>query len=248
MHKRIIGLLVLIVLLAGTVSLANGDISVGGKITFGKYPQHMRSDNTPAAPEPIVWRVLANDGNRVLLLSEQALVGMTYNSKEHFLNDVTWETCSLRAWLNSDFLNDAFSAEEQQAILPTVISTPDYKDFTGFSVSGGNDTTDKVFLLSTDEAKKYLATDSLRICSPTDYAVYSGAAKRWGYYNDDSQKVAEYVDNVCWWWLRSPGEIGHFTACCEHNGSIRRSGSYSGTDKYSVRPAIWVDKSALNNR
>ena len=44
MHKRIIGLLVLIVLLAGTVSLANGDISVGGKITFGKYPQHMRSD------------------------------------------------------------------------------------------------------------------------------------------------------------------------------------------------------------
>ena len=248
MYKRIMGLMALIILLTSTVSLADGGISVGAKITFGKYQQHMITDNTPASSEPIVWRVLANDGNRVLLLSEQALVGMPYNSKEHFLNDVTWEKCSLRTWLNGEFLNDAFSAEEQQAILPTVISTPDYNDFAGLVVSGGNDTTDKVFLLSSEEAIRYFATDSLRICSPTEYAVFTGAGKKWGFYNDDSYEVAEYVDNVCWWWLRSPGQIGHYTACCRHDGGIDYFGRYSGDVVLSVRPAIWIDQSALNNR
>lgn len=242
------GLMVLIILLISTVSLADGSVSAGDKITFGKYPQHMRSDNTPASSEPIVWQVLANDGNRVLLLAEQALVGMTYNSKEHFSNDVTWETSSLRKWLNGEFLNDAFSAEEQRAIQSTIISTPDYEDFTGLVVSGGNDTTDKVFLLSSKEAVQYFATDSLRICSPTDYAVFTGASNRWGFYSDDSHEVAEYVDDVCTWWLRSPGRIGHFTAYCVHDGSVRSSGRYSGDEGLGVRPAIWVNKSALNGR
>ena len=245
MLKRIMCLVAIILLLHATVSLADGEISVGAKVTFGKYQQHMLAGNTPAPSEPIVWRVLAIDGNKVLLLADQALIGMPYNSKESFLNDVTWETCSLRTWLNGYFLHYAFSDEEQQAIVPTVISTPDYRDYVGLVVSGGNDTTDKVFLLSSEEAKKYLATDSLRICSPTEYAVYTGAANSWGFYSDDSHNVAEYINDVCWWWLRSPGQIGHYTACCGHDGGIY-SYNYSAEDGISVRPAVWVDKSALN--
>ena len=147
MRKRIACLLVLIMLLACAASFAEDGVAAGDKVNFGKYWQHMASGNTPAAPEPIVWRVLAVDGDKALLLAEQPLVGMPYNDDDHFLYEVTWETCSLRAWLNGDFLNDAFSSGEKQAIQPTVVSTPPYRGNDGYTVSGGNDTTDTVFLL-----------------------------------------------------------------------------------------------------
>lgn len=242
MRKHIAGLLVLIMLLICTVSFGDS-IAAGNKVIFGKYRQQESSPD----PEPIVWLVLAVDGDQALLLADQPLIGMPYNSSDHFLYEVTWETCSLRAWLNSEFLNDAFSPDEQQAIPATVISTPDYT-YNNFVVSGGNDTTDKVFLLSTEELEKYLTTESSRVCCPTDYAVSTGAANRWGFYYDDTYAVEEYVDDVSIWWLRSPGEIGHYTAVCQFDGGINYDGAYSSEIGYSVRPAIWVRTSALTNR
>lgn len=251
-------MLLLIMLLTCHTVFAEHSVAVGDKVTFGTFPQHMKSVNVPAAAEPIVWRVLAVDGSKALLLAEQPLVGMPYNSDDSFLYEVTWETCSLRDWLNGSFLNDAFSREEQQSILQTNISTPDYNQG-GFVVSGGNDTQDYVFLLSAEETKAYLATDESRQCCPTDYAVYTGAGKKWGFFNDDSLSVAEYTDNVGVWWLRSPGKIGHYTAHCDWDGSINWSGEYSGgnldrktgkpdANSFSVRPAIWVSRDAISAR
>ena len=244
MRKQAAGLLALVMLLVCTVSLAETGISAGGKVTFGKYWQHMKSAKVPADPEPISWKVLAVEGDKALLLAEQPLVSMAYNSEDHFLYEVTWETCSLRAWLNGAFLDDAFSAAEKQAILPTVISTPDYV-YNGFTVSGGNDTKDLVFLLSTGELKKYLKTDVSRKCCPTDYAVYTGAANTWGTYFDDSREVDKYVHDVCIWWLRSPGTIGHYAAECSFTGEISPGGSYVARTGLAVRPALWVLTSAL---
>lgn len=248
MRKKTAGLLALMMILICSVSLADGNIAAGDKVTFGQYRQHMVSRDVPANPEPIVWLVLAVNGDRALLLADQPLVGMPYNSEDHFLYEVTWETCSLRAWLNDEFLNDAFSPEEQRAIPETAVTTPDFAN-NGFVVSGGNDTADKVFVLSTEELEKYLKTDKNRICCPTDYAVYyTGASNSWGFYHDDSLRVDEYIDDVCIWWLRSPGEIGHYTAVCNFDGSIDDYGEYSARDGISVRPAIWVLTSALAGR
>ena len=244
MCKRIAVLLVLIMLLGCAASLAENSIAAGDKVTFGKYWQHMKSSDVPADPEPIVWRVLDTDGDRLLLLADQPLTGTPYNSKENYLYEVTWETCSLRAWLNGDFLNDAFSSEEQQAIVPTRVATPDYSR-NGFVVSGGNDTTDKVFLLSVEEMEKYLKTESSRQCCPTDYAVHTGAGNSWGYFEDDSYKVAEYIPDVCQWWLRSPGQIGHYAAYCDFMGQTISVGKYAGATGNSVRPALWVRSGPL---
>ena len=60
--------------------------------------------------EPIEWIVLANDSNRAMLISRYGLDMRTYNTN---WTNVTWQTCTLRKWLNGDFLNTAFSDEEQ---------------------------------------------------------------------------------------------------------------------------------------
>lgn len=246
MSKRIAALLVLVLLLCCAAPLAQGDVSVGSKVTFGNYPQTMRGFRGSASPEPIRWLVLAVEGDKALLLSEQALAGKDYNSPDHFLYEVTWETCTLRAWLNNEFLNEAFSSREQQAIIPANLQNPGYESG-GFVVSGGNDTTDKVFILSPDEAEKYLPTEASRRCSPTDYAVSMGAANKWGYEdNTDAHEVRDgYTPDVCIWWLRAPGEIGHYAALCDHTGMVDRDGEYIAFEGMSVRPCLWVSTGAL---
>ena len=244
MRKLITGLMMIILILICAAALSESGIAVGDKVSFGNYKQHMLSDNAPAEPEPITWLVLDVNGSKALLLVEQPLVGMPYNSDANFVYDVTWEKCSLRAWLNGTFLSDAFSAAEQQAIVLTHHTNPDNSS-SGAVISGGNETDDNVFLLSPDEAARYLKTETSRQCTPTDYAVFTGAGNSWGYYSDDSYHVDQYHNDVCLWWLRSPGNIGHYTAYCSFDGSISYFGQYSGDGSYSVRPAVWVQKQAL---
>ena len=87
-------------------------VAVGDVVTFGKYPQTAAgTDQTP-----IEWIVLDVQDGKALLLSKYGLEMKQYNTE---YTDITWETCTLRTWLNSDFLNKAFSSEEQSAILIT---------------------------------------------------------------------------------------------------------------------------------
>ena len=77
--------------------------TVGNSVSFGSYEQ----DNNPAnGKEEIEWIVLDVQGDRSLLISKYALDCKKYNTE---WTDGTWESCSLRKWLNSDFLNAAFS-------------------------------------------------------------------------------------------------------------------------------------------
>lgn len=78
-----------------------------GYIIFGVYEQDGDLTN---GPEPIEWEVLGTDSNGTLLVSRYILDCQPYNTE---YVDVTWETCSLRAWLNDDFLNTAFTPFEQ---------------------------------------------------------------------------------------------------------------------------------------
>ena len=91
-----------------------GSIKVGDIVTFGRYPQTAEgTDQTP-----IEWIVLDYDEkeNKALLLSKYGLDVKPYNTE---WTGITWEKCTLRTWLNGEFLNKAFSAGEQSAILMT---------------------------------------------------------------------------------------------------------------------------------
>ncbi len=186
--------------------------SVGDYVFFGAYEQ---DNNTSNGKEDIEWLVLEVKGGKALVISKHALTCEKYNLT---LTDVTWETCSIRNWLNNTFIHSAFTPEEK-ALIPTVpISTGTYPE---------NITQDQLFLLSTNEAYNYFSYASERQCSPTDAAIARGV-----YVNQSN--------NSCFWWLRSPGDNGRNAARVSDDGDIFGSGYYVNTE-YAVRPAMWIN-------
>lgn len=123
-------------------------------------------------------------------------------------------------WVNGTFYNTAFSVKEQNAIVAqNVINEkhPDYK------TPGGNNTTDKVFLLSIKEA----VNSDYGFCSNSQNKCVSRQIQTTGYGtargvrgNDSNEK---YVNNVGWW-LRSPGYRSDFAVQFHPGGSILNGG------------------------
>ena len=110
--------------------------AIGSYVIFGAYEQ---DNNLANGNEEIEWLVLARENNRLLIISRNALDSKPYNTEDV---SVTWETCTLRTWLNQDFYNTAFSSEEQEMI-PTVTVKAEKNNIYG--PDPGNDTQDRVF-------------------------------------------------------------------------------------------------------
>ena len=201
------------------------NIKVGSYINFGAYEQ---DNNTSNGKEDVEWLVLEVKDGKALVISKYALDRKQYNTS---YASVTWETCTLRKWLNNDFLDSAFSANEK-AMIPTVTVSADKNP--NYSTNPGNATQDQVFLLSITEANKYFSSDSARQCKPTDYADAGGA-------------FASGFNGNCWWWLRSPGDIQYFAAYVYNVGDVREFGYYVDDDFIAVRPALWLDISKTEN-
>lgn len=206
--------------------------TVGNYVTFGEYPQTTAGEDMT----PIEWLVLARDGDKALLISRYGLDAQPYN-KDH--TSVTWETCTLRTWLNGTFYNKAFSSAEQAAILTTSVDNSKYQCYSGWSTNGCNNTQDKVLLLSYAEANKYFGVtyDNRRNTksrvAPTAYAIAQGA------YADSFRRTADGTA-AGQWWLRSPGLYHQ-----DYAASVLTDGSFDGhdvsSDYGSVRLALWVN-------
>lgn len=197
--------------------------AVGDKITFGTYEQDNVTSN---GTENIEWLVLARENNKILVISDKALDRQLYDNA-----DVTWENCSLRKWLNDSFLNAAFSEEERALIQSTTLSADKNPEY---SSDPGTATTDKVFLLSINEAEKYFNSDEARKCAPTAYAKAQGALTSSDVYETPSGAA------TCWWWLRSPGYSQKGAAIVNCDGSVYYFGYGVDYDDVSVRPALWI--------
>lgn len=98
--------------------------------------------------EPLEWYVMDQQGSARLLYAVEPVAQMAYNTE---FDVMSWEICSLRAWLNGDFMQ-AFDAREQKMILETAVEN---NDNALFRVEAGEDTVDRVYLLSIDEAEEY---------------------------------------------------------------------------------------------
>ncbi len=205
--------------------------AVGNYVTFGTYPQTKEGNDAT----PIEWLVLARDGDKALLISRYGLDAQPYNKDN---TSVTWETCTLRTWLNSTFYNKAFSSAEQAAILTTNVDNSKSQCYSGWNASGGNNTQDKVFLLSYAEANKYFgvtydnSSNTKSRVAPTAYAIAQGA------FTYSYDKTADSTD-AGWWCLRSPGNYQDRAAGVDTVGSLGNS-SVSNVSG-SVRPALWVN-------
>ncbi len=194
--------------------------NVGDYIVFGTYEQDNKVSN---GKENIEWLVLAKEGNRVLVISRYALDSEEYEPYQviaGFGREATWEDSHIRYWLNETFIDSAFSSEELEMIDRTMVTAdknPKYK------TSPGNNTTDRVFLLSIQEANNYFSSDNARQCQRTPY---------------DKAQVGSENDN-CTWWLRSPGTPRN-AACVNSAGEIDDSGQPNIWED-AVRPAMWIN-------
>ena len=164
----------------------------------------------------IEWIVLDEEGNNTLLLSKDIVEERAYyienGSYYNGFEPITWENCALRSYLNGEWYNNTFSDEEKDMILTTHIENSNNSE-TG--TLGGNDTEDKVFLLSIDEANQY--------------------------FTSDDERVAEYDGNAHMWWLRSPGGDDYSAARVGISGIVYANGRNDDLDYYGVRPALWVN-------
>ena len=192
------------------------DLTAGDTLFFGSYEQ-----DEVAGPDPIEWQVLAVEDGRALLLSRCALDSKPYNTERTY---VTWESSSLRAWLNGTFLNEAFRLEEQM-LIPEVTVSADKNP--RYGTDPGNSTSDKIFLLSISEAEQYLDSDKARQAQASEYAKKQGADT---FYSVNT-----------WWWLRSPGYDQNFAAYVFYDGSVGYYGSGVDLSSGAVRPALWID-------
>ena len=186
----------------------------GAIIEFGNYPQKANGGKTP-----IEWLVLDVNKNEALLISRYALDCKQYN---HIYTNITWDNCDLRKWLNSNFLKSAFSEEEIEMIKISELKNDNNPKY---GTSGGNDTKDRVFCLSTTEASKYFSCDDDRKCEPTAYA----------------RKQGVYVDNgCCYWWLRSLGRHQCYATNVDTYGALFLFGHDVYYENYAVRPALRI--------
>lgn len=197
-------------------------------IIIGKEKYH-RAKKCYFKYEPIKWRVIKCENGEALLLSDIVLDKQKYNKR---LKKVTWEKSTLRKWLNKKFMNRAFSSSEQEAIRTTkVINEDNYY----YKTDGGNDTLDKIYLLSlsetdeekeTEEAKEYGFTDSY------------GMTIKYSNYAD--------LDDYQYWWLRTPGEKNISAAAVDMSGKAYGGGGESDME-LGIRPVLHLNLLATDD-
>ena len=196
-------------------------------VQFGHYPQTKENNDDRL----IEWQVLDRDGRNALLISRYGLDKLPYNET---LANVTWEQCTLRAWLNSTFINRTFTDEEQAAILVTDVDNGTGQGYEGWSVEGSNNTLDKIFLLSYAEAYQYFGVTyengsniKARV-APYDFVSWS------------TQKTEEGIGAIAWW-LRSPGEAQIYALYVGADGHVGSEDVAGDGGFNAVRPALWVN-------
>ncbi|MBR4799074.1 MAG: hypothetical protein IK047_02305, partial [Clostridia bacterium] len=144
---------------------------------------------------------------KLLLLSYRCL-GLWQYDESRESGKTTFTESSLFKRLNESFYATAFSDEEKSFIL--------------------GEEGQKVFILSAEQAERYLTPDSHRIARASRTAA--------SHHGKDESKPVE-------WWLAdvvSPG----FAAYVYTDGSIRLKGFAFDYDEVGVRPAIWVSTEA----
>lgn len=207
------------------IFLAGAD--VGDTVTFGIYEQN---NNYSDGNESIEWVVIDKQENKIMVVSKYIIAMQPFNTMNE--GHISWEKCTLRKWLNNDFLNEAFSDAEKKLISDTTVSNTEYLAF-GFSYSAtDHSTTDKIFLLSENERDMLSSVDALKgIGTDSVIALFGDVANR-----DSSDLKFQ-------WWLRTTWEDAvDCRASVVYGASYDEHvhDTYNVEESAGVRPAMWI--------
>ena len=218
--------------LAEEASQLRGYIKSAGYeyVELGAYPTD--ADGTA---RPIVWRVLRAADGEAYLLSEYILFhAPVHGDYDHYKG---WEQSDLFAYLNGAFLDQAFTAEEQAALL----ICPEYEGL--------------VTLITADEMKNAslgFSSNSARLCESTAWAKIheplfeipaSNGKGKWKanpplyLYSKGGKKYSP------WWSRTRSADYPHEQRRVMDEGKIGRIST--GNTDLGVRPAVTVDLARL---
>lgn len=278
--KRSLALLLISALLAGILPLSGSapvqaagyglnnpktdadGVTTWDCIWFGNYWQEDTNKDGKADKEddktPIKWRVLSVEGDDAFLLADKNIDVQRYNKN---WVGVTWETCTMRSWLNgygaeknqpgedfrtNNFLDNAFSVAEQSAIKATNVVNNDNPEC---ETEGGNDTSDKVYLLSIDEVTnpEYGFTSSTN-STDTRKAVNTAYVAGGGEIKSSSSGMSS-AGSADHWWLRSPGYYSRDASYVNYYGSVNTMGDWFFVNyyAYAARPALHLKLKASSD-
>ena len=186
--------------------------------------------------EPLTWRVLDPSEGYVMcnqIIDSQAYQNFVYYNGSQYYNSKgctnyasDWVTSSLRQWLNSDFYNTAFTAEEKAQI-----GTSHLENKSSYSSTYDSaDTYDKIFPISYYDAinSAYDFNSSNRQMKGTDYAKCQGL---W------VSTSSSYSGNS-FWWLRTPGSYSDIACYVYDYGIVDYGGLNVNFSGNGVRPAF----------
>ena len=197
-----------------------------GQYRFGEYPQMTDT------PEPILWDILEIRGNRALLWSHDILDVVPYNEE---LEETNWASCTLRNWLNAEFLQTAFKDEKERKRICRSLSEPHRNIDRNYKTDQGPAAIDRVFLLSGQELISYCADSE----SGHEYGL--DWEKSSAIVNAYSKKAEGYDHNgYGWYWLRSVGFSARGALYVHYDGDVYPSGSNVNLEHVGVRPALWI--------
>lgn len=185
-------------------------LEVGDCYTFGSLELDGNASN---GSEGIEWYVLNNDGESVTLLSRYILFERPFNS---VAGETDWAGCSLRKYLNSDFIAEVFDETEEPLLAEVTSATGTNPRFA--QVNQGAESIDSVRLLSLQEYEEIYALNPELLTAE----VFSG--ETWNYSMN--------------WWLRTMGASRMNAAFINVVGASDAGGSAVENGYYGVRPVI----------
>ena len=219
--NKVFRLLAAVLVASFVLSLAGfafaADIGVGDTVIFGNKLQESLHGGVVYGESPIEWVVLAREEDKVLLITRQEIDYQPFGGS-------TWESSSLRSYLNENFYNTAFTDEEKAVIIPVMVSA---ETNPMYDTDQGVPTTDRIFLLSTDEVKKYFPTMESRCCTATAYVNGEGSFQG--------------TNGNCNWILRTVGFYSSYVSSVFSYGAIDYFGHNTDDESLAIRPALWID-------
>lgn len=217
--KRLLLCVVMLVLLASQAMAAGIPTPEAGDIvTLGVYEQDNVAEN---GKEPIEWIVLTVEDGKAWLMSKYCLDQVIFYPRRV---PMYWGKSDLRAWLNGDFFTQTFTPEEQAIILTTTVENANPHGMTG----AGEDTLDKVYLLSKTEVLRFFPECADRVAYPTEYAKTKGI-------------TLSPQTGSCRWWTRTSGARPMDMCGMRLDGRISAYGMQDvDWPTNTMRPVMWV--------
>ena len=201
-----------------------GGADVGDTVTFGTYEQN---NNYSDGNENIEWVVIDKQEDKIMVVSKYIIAEQPFNTTNE--GHISWENCTLRKWLNNDFLNEAFSGAEKNLITDTTVFSTEY-----LVVGATYSTTDKIFLLSENERNMLSSVDALKgIVTESVIALFSDAA------NSDVANINPSNFEPLWW-LRTTWEDADDPCASVVYGVDYDGWTYAVEENAGVRPAMWI--------